>query len=642
MPLMTNPDVLDTLDVFTEIVHPAIFYDENLSSLVVCRIVSLSLEHGNCDASCFGYVWFAMFAGPRFYNYQDGYRFGQLGFDLVEKRGLVRYQARTYLSFATLTPWTKHVASARDLIRRAFDAASRNGDLTFSAYSWEQLITNCLMAGDPLAKVQSEAENGVDFAKKTGFGLVVEICSTQRALIRTLRGLTPTFGCFNDEEFDESRTESLLAGNPMLSLAEFFYWTRKLQGRFFAGDHVAAVAASRRAQGLVWTASSQVTSADFPFYSALAHAASWDLASASERKGHFEALTAHHKQLEVWAKHCPANFKNRAALVGAEIACIESRVLDAEQLYEQAIHSAHTNGFVHNEALANELAACFYRARGLLKIASAFMRDAKHCYLRWGAEGKARQLDESYPDIRVEKPPSDPANTILVPVEHLDLATVIKVLQTVSGEIVLEKLIATVMREATEHAGAERGLLILPRGDEYWVEAEATTNGDAVTVGLRQASVTAADLPASVFHYVLRTGESVLLHDASAENPYSADGYLRQRCPRSVLCMPLLKQTRLLGVLYLENNLAPHVFTPARMALLKLLASEAAISLENTRLYRDLQEREARVRRLVDSNIIGIFIWGLTVGSSMPTMPFSASSGRNVTVSCRVAHTGRN
>ncbi|MCW3061879.1 MAG: histidine kinase [Capsulimonas sp.] len=614
LPLTTNPDVLDTLDVFTEIVHPAIFYNENLSSLVVCRIVSLSLEHGNCDASCFGYVWFAMFAGPRFHNYQDGYRFGQLGFDLVEKRGLTRYQARTYLSFATLTPWTKHAASARNLIHRAFDAASRNGDLTFSAYSWEQLITNCLMAGDPLAEVQSEAENGVAFAKKTGFGLVVEICSTQRALIRTLRGLTPTFGCFNDEDFDELRTENLLAGNPVLSLAEFFYWTRKLQARFFAGDYAAAVTASRRAQSLVWTASSQVTSADFPFYSALAHAASWDFASSDQRNGHFEALTAHHKQLEVWSEHCPTNFKNRAALVGAEIARIESRILDAEELYEEAIRSAHANGFVHNEAVASEVAARFYAARGFEKIANAYLRDARYCYLHWGADGKVRQLDQEYPHLGAERPTSDSTSTILAPVEHLDLATVIKVSQAVSGEIVLEKLIDTLMRTAIEYAGAERGLLILPQGDEYRIDeyrivAEATTHSDTVAVGLRQASVTAMDLPESVFHYVLRTKESILLHDAWAKNPFSADDYICRRSARSVLCIPLLKQTRFIGVLYLENNLAPHVFTPARMALLKLLASEAAVSLENTRLYRDLQEREARVRRLVDSNIIGIFIW---------------------------------
>ena len=167
------------------------------------------------------------------------------------------------------------------------------------------------------------------------------------------------------------------------------------------------------------------------------------------------------------------------------------------------------------------------------------------------------------------------------------------------------------MRTALEHAGAERGLLILSRDDGCRIEAEATTSSDSVTVVLRQASVTAADLPSSVLQYVLRTKERVLLHDASAQNPFAADEYIRGHHARSVLCLPLLKQARLIGLLYLENSLTPRAFTPARMAVLKLIASAAAISMENTRLYSDLQEREARVRRLVDSNIVGVMIWDL-------------------------------
>ena len=220
-----------------------------------------------------------------------------------------------------------------------------------------------------------------------------------------------------------------------------------------------------------------------------------------------------------------------------------------------------------------------------------------------------RQLDETYPQLRDEATASHSPTAIAETVEHLDLATVVKVSEAVSGEIVLEKLIDTLMRTAIEHAGAERGLLILPRGDEHRIEAEVTTRGNEVTVDLRQASVTAADLPESVFRYVLRTKESVLLPDASGQNPFSVDDYIREHHARSVLCLPILKQTRLLGMLYLENNLTPHAFTPARMAILKLLASEAAISMENARLYRDLAEREARIRRLVDANIIGIIIW---------------------------------
>jgi PAS domain S-box-containing protein len=156
-------------------------------------------------------------------------------------------------------------------------------------------------------------------------------------------------------------------------------------------------------------------------------------------------------------------------------------------------------------------------------------------------------------------------------------------------------------------AGAERVLLTLARGATQRIAAEATTSGDTVTVHLRDEAVAGTVLPESVLHYVLRTRESVILDDAAAQSPFAADSYIRQRQARSVLCLPLLNQAKLIGVLYLENNLAPRVFAPARLAVLKLLASQAAISLENTRLYRDLAEREAKVRRLVEANIIGIF-----------------------------------
>jgi PAS domain S-box-containing protein len=181
----------------------------------------------------------------------------------------------------------------------------------------------------------------------------------------------------------------------------------------------------------------------------------------------------------------------------------------------------------------------------------------------------------------------------------------------VSSEIVLERLLDTLMHTAIEQAGAQRGLLLTPRGTEQRIAAEATTPGDTVKVFLRDEPVTAA-LPESILHHVVRTREAVILDDAAAENPFAADAYLHQHQARSILCLPLINQSKLIGVLYLENNLAPHVFTPARLAVLKLLASQAAISLENARLYREGVEREAKMRRLVDANIIGIFIWEST------------------------------
>ena len=220
-----------------------------------------------------------------------------------------------------------------------------------------------------------------------------------------------------------------------------------------------------------------------------------------------------------------------------------------------------------------------------------------------------RQLDERYPWLGKEEPALGLMSTIETPVEQLDLATVIKLSQAVSGAIVREQLLVTVMRTALEHAGAERGLLILSRGADLRIAAEATMGGEAVLVQLRDEPVDATLLPETVLHYVLRTRESVILDDALVQSP--ADPYIRKRQARSVLCLPLVTQANLIGVLYLENNLTPRAFAPTRITALKLLASQAAVSLENSRLYRDLAAREAKIRRLVDSNIIGILIWSV-------------------------------
>jgi PAS domain S-box-containing protein len=430
-------------------------------------------------------------------------------------------------------------------------------------------------------------------------------------LILSLRGLTVKFGSFNDGQFDQLRFEQHLASNPALAELECWYWVRKLQAHFFAGDYDSAIAASLNAQRQLWTSPSQFETAELCFYDALSHAASWDSAVPDKQRVHFGALTVRRRQLEIWAEHCPENFENRAALVGAEIARIESRDLDAMRLYEKAIHSSRTNGFVHNEAIAYERASAFYRARGLDEFATLYLRNARYCYLRWGADGKVRQLDELYPHLRDEERAFAPTATIGTTLEQLDLATVIKISQAVSGEIVLERLLDMLMRTAVEQAGAERGLLILSQGTEQRIAAEATTSGDGAAVNVRDEAVTATALPESVLRFVLRTKESVILDDAARQDPFSADPYIRQQQTRSILCLPLLNRTKLIGLLYLENNLSSRVFVPARIAVLKLLASQAAISLENTRLYLDLAEREAKIRRLVEANIIGIFIFAL-------------------------------
>jgi PAS domain S-box-containing protein len=608
LPLMADPTSLATMEVLTKLAAPFEYTDANLLSLSICRMVNLSLEHGNSDRSCFAYVWLGVIAGPHFGNYKAGLRFGQLGHDLIEG-GLKRSPARAYMCFGNFVlPWARHVRAGRDLVRRAFEAANKDGDITYASYCGNQLNTNLLAAGDPLADVQREAENGLAFARKARFAFGVDLITPQLGLIRTLRGLTPTFGCFDDGQFDEAGIERRFSENSDLAFAECWYWIRKLQARFLAGDKEAALDAASRAQRLLWTSPSKFEIAEYHFYAALSHAASCESGAPVARQQHVQAVIAHHRQLEIWAENCPENFENRAALVAAEIARIEGRALEAMELYEKAIRSSQANGFVQNEALAHEAAARFYAGRGFEQIARLYLGNARYGYWRWGAAGKVRQLDELYPHLREEAPALGSMSTIAASVEQLDLATVIRVSQ-VSSNIAIEKLIDTLMRTAVEQAGAERGVLMLPRGSEQRLAAEATTAGDSVVVNMRDESLLGTALPASIVQYVVRARESVIIDDASAQHAFSADPYIRQHQVRSILCLPLITQAKLIGVLYLENKLSPDVFTPTRISVLKLFASQAAISLENTRLYRELAEREAKIRRLVDANIIGILIF---------------------------------
>jgi len=593
LPLMSDPASLATMDVLTKLVPVAGHTDARLNSLVVCRMVNLTLEHGSSDGSVFAYVSVALLAAPNLGNYTDGFRFGQLGYELIEKRGLKRFQARTYTIFAShVMPWTKHVRACRDLLYRAFETANEAGDLIFAAVAYSTRITNFLVAGDPLADVQLAAEQGHELVLKSRLGLV----TPQLGLIRMLRGLTVKFGSFDDEQFNELRFEQELASG-QAALRKCFYWILKLQAHFFAGAHAQAVDASLRAKQLLWTAPSHFETAAYHFYSALARAALLDSATSSfvlAKDVHFAALIGHHHQIALWAKNCPENFENQAALIGAEIARIEGRPIDAMDLYEQAIRSAHANGFIQNEAIASELASHFYAARDFDLIAQEYLQKARDCYRRWGANGKVRQLDQLNPQLGAPKA-SGLTSAIGTQVDQLDLAILIKVSHALSGEIILEKLVDTLMRTAIEHAGAQRGLLILPRDGEYRIESEATTRGDTIIVNVREMPVTGTALPESILRYVTRSKENVILDDASVQNRFSEDDYLHQQQSKSVLCLPLVKQGKLVGALYLENGLAPRVFTPSRLTVLELLASQAAISLDNARLYAGVAQLNAEL-----------------------------------------------
>jgi PAS domain S-box-containing protein len=602
LPLMSDPDLLALMRLLRSIHPPAFYTERKLQDLALLRMANISLEHGYCDGSPEAFAMLSITVGPSFGHYGDGYRFGRLGVALVERKEMARFRAAVYCVAGNhVLPWTQHIQAASAMMQRALDLAQEQGDLLWTGVSQRALISFALASGARLEDLEADAERYLQSSRRARLGVVIDINRMQLALIRTLRGLTTKFGYLEDSDYDESRMEQHFFSNPMLTRAACWHLIRKAQARYLAGDYKAAVDASSKAQPLL--SSTHFDLAEFVYYGALSHSAYWDFASPDEQPQHFAALKAHHGQLEMWSKDCPENFETRVALVAAEIARIERHDSDAMRLYEQAIHSAHANEFIHTEAIAYEVAARFYAARGFEKFADSYLREARYSYLRWGANGKVRQLDHQYPQLKRERLVTSATSTIATPVEHMDLATVIKVSQAVSGEMVLEKLIDRLMRAAIQHAGAERGVLIVQQqaGDEFQTKAEATTTSGGnvavrLAVHLEDGAHRSSALPESLVRYVMRTREVLILEDASVQTAFSEDPYIVQCHAHSILCLPLINQNKLIGILYLENNLTPHVFTPERVTVLKVLASQAAISLENSQLYRDLEGREGQIR----------------------------------------------
>ena len=596
LPLMTDLEMGAAMDMLSALLAPAYFTDFHLCCLLHCRLVTVSMQHGMSGAAAHGFASFGLFLGPVFHRYSEGYRFTTLAHDLVEKHGFIAYRAKVHYQMGTVSLWTQPIATAIDFNLAAFRTAMETGDLTHACYSMAQGVSNLLLRNDPLDAVWRESERGLDFVRKARFRDIEEMFVSQQRFIAAMQGRTATFSTFSGAQFDEAAFEAQLMGERLPTMM-CWYWILKLKARFLSGDYAEAFAAADKAKALLWASAAYIQLLDYFYYTALTVAALYEKASADEQTGWCKLLTAHEEQLREWADNYPPTFGDKHALVSAEIARLEGRDPDAMRLYEQAIRSARENGFVQNEGLAHEVAARFYAARGIETIAQAYLRNARYCYLCWGALGKVRQLEQLHLHLREKPTTTPPIATFGAPAEQLDVEAVVKASQAVSGEIELDKLIETLLRIAIEHAGAERGLLILFRGDEPRIEAEATTGRDRVEVTLRQAAVTPSELPESVLHHVIRTRESLILDDVAASTLFSADAYVQRRRPRSVLCLPLVRQVKLVGALYLENNLASCAFTAGRVAVLELLASQAAISLQNATLYSELQQENTDRKR---------------------------------------------
>ena len=382
-------------------------------------------------------------------------------------------------------------------------------------------------------------------------------------------------------------------------IAASFYWIRQVQAGVLFGDTKAALYALSRATPLAPAANTFFEEAEYEYYGALALAAGGDRAGAAR----------HHDRLTTFAKTGPETFGFRTTIVAAELARLDDRPLEAEQLFELALDKARAAGLVHEEAFTCEVAARFYDARGLRTIATALRAKARTCYEKWGAFGKVRDLDRKYPD-------DTSRSAAAMPARQLDLSTVLEVSKAVSSEIELARLVERVVLIAIEHAGAGRGLLITTGEHGARVEVEALAKVSKIDVRVVHEPVSSVTLPRSILDYVERTQQIVNLDDGGRPNPFSSDDYLARSKARSVLCLPLVRQAVTVAVLYLENDDTSHAFTPDRIAILRVLAAQAAISLENARLYTELRRSDlylAEAQRLTNTGSYGWPIGGGTV-----------------------------
>ncbi|HZH76479.1 MAG TPA: AAA family ATPase [Archangium sp.] len=593
LPALTDPDMKSVMGLLAALTWPAFFTDEKLLALHLCRTVALTLRHGYTAAAAPGHAWYGSVIAPLFKDYHRGYAFGRLACELVERPEGAAYRGRTLFTMGHVSLWLKPMPAAMELYQSGFQHAVQSGDFQVACFCCLFITTLQLLSGTELAEVAREMVARTDFARKVGFKQPEDMIRISHAFVQQMRGLSASFESLSMEGFDEKQFEAQLGSR--LPTLRFWYATLKARSRFMSGAYEEARQAAEEARATNWSIFGRIQLLEYHLYRALVLAACYRRAPASRQQEDLEAIQAHHRQLAEWASHCPETFRAPERLVAAELERLQGRADVAPNTYEEALQAAREQGQHHHVALASELAARFWEERRLPALALFCAHRAREAYDQWGAEGKVRHLERQWslltgPAANHQDPASFDTDS-----SQLDALTLVKAQQAISSEINLEKLVATLMQVALENAGAQRGALVLSQGETLKVEALADASRGAL--GSVSPEAAAQALPWTVLSYVRRTGEYVLVNDTSAPHPFAADPFFARGQARAVLCLPLRRKERFHGLLYLENALTTEAFRPGRLPLLRHLASQAAISVENARLYAEVQQAEAALRR---------------------------------------------
>jgi predicted ATPase/signal transduction histidine kinase/tRNA A-37 threonylcarbamoyl transferase component Bud32 len=610
LPEMTDPYKLAAMQIMMMAFNAA-YAIQGLFVLMVCQQVNLSIIYGNAIASAFTYANYGLIlCGSG--NIEAGYQFGQLAVHLAQRSNDKKIKARTYVLANFFTKHSKeHLRETLPPLLEAYQNAIDAGDFEFTANALTSYTPIAYLVGKNLEELERETRNYSQVIIQVKQETPLYWHEPFRQAVLNWRGQNENPCRLIGEAYDEEKIRPLrLAENDISALYNLYFNKLILSYRFEAFQE--AVENAIQLENYLVNAAGSPLAPPFYFYGSLARLAIFPDTPEQEKEHILKKVATHQKELEKWAHHAPMNYLHKFYLVEAERDRILGNDADAREYYDKAIALAHENEYLNEEALAYELAGRFYLARDQNRLAHLYLQDAHYAYQRWGAIAKVKDLEARYPQFftatssRIKDSITTTSTTDSSSGEVLDLATVIKASQTLTSEIVLGKLLSKLMKIAIENAGAQKGFLILDNDRKWVIEAEGVVDKDEVNV-MHSIPVDAVDsstgiplVSTAIINFVAHTQENVVLNDATHEGQYTRDPYIVATQPKSILCTPLLNQGKLSGILYLENNLTTGAFTSDRVETLKILSAQAAISIENSRLYEQLEDYSRTLEIKVD------------------------------------------
>jgi len=617
LPPMTDVDKLATMRILTSIVIAAYLGNGAMLPLIVYTMIDLSIKYGNSPESAYAYVFYgSLLCGPMG-DIDSGYKFGKLSIVVLDKFETNSLNCKIGLIFnALLRSWKDHSRESREPLIDAMQSGLEVGDLECACHCLLNYCYMTFLTEKELEKVEREQEKYVAITIKYKQDYDTFAIKIYQQLVNNLLGkASDKYRLIGDSFNEEEMVPIFLESNNGTLL--FFYHAAQAMLRYCFKDYEGTIVNASLVSKYGSCGVGLIQNALGNFYHSLGILALYPKASAKDQEEYLSQVSINQAKMKTWAFHAPSNFQHKYDLVEAEKARILGQPLEASDYYDRAIAGAKEQGYIQEESLANELAAEFYFSCSKDKIARIYLTDAYYGYIRWGAKAIVKDLEARYPQIlsRIAKPETQRSQVVMSTTStgsggSLDLATVIKASQALSGEIVLSKLLAKLMKIVIENAGAQSGIFILEKAGNLLIEAYGSVDSDVEvlqTIPVEKSQ----QLPRSLINYVARTQENVVLNDASCEGTFTADTYIVNQKPKSVLCTPIIHQGKLTGILYLENNLTTGAFTPDRLEVLQLLSSQAAISIENARLYNDLEAANAsleakvaeRTQQLQEKNI---------------------------------------